>query len=145
MKRSWLGKLSLTATTLAVLAIGTVQAEDVGQVVVIREPGKPDHRCLIERSTLQTNGSKVHDVRDLDTGERMRVLDKRTAKAIPSAVTQTAAKQTIPNDAGMTAALSASPFAPQTDEKRVPTLAEQASSAGKTGVVRTGLFRLFDK
>jgi hypothetical protein len=145
MKRSWLGKLSLTAITLAVLAIGSVRAEEVGQVVVIREAGKPDHRCLIERSTLQTNGTKIYDVRDLDTGERLRVLDKRTAKPTPSAVTQAAAKQTVPSDAGMTAALAGSPFAPRADDKHVPTLAEQALVTGKTGVVRAGLFRFFDK
>jgi hypothetical protein len=164
MKRSWLSKLSLTASVLAILAIGTVRAEEVGQVVVIREAGQPDHRCLIERATLQANGTKVYDVRDLDSGERMRVLDKRTAKPAARPVVQATAKQavvqaaaeqivptdsgarkTVANDSGMIAALGGSPFALKTDGNRVTPLAEQAAEKSKSGVVRAGLFRFLDK
>ena len=147
MKQSWLGKLSLAALGAALLAAGAVRAESPARVVVVSETGKPERRCIIERTQVQPDGSKVHLVRDLVNGERMRVIDSRPTKTGGGPLLgQALARLTGPSDAGMSSALSATPFAYSPVEKRVPTLTEQAAGANaKGGAVRTGLFRFLER
>jgi hypothetical protein len=68
------------ATTLQAPALAA--EEPAGQVVIIREPGKPDKRCVVEKSVPQSNGAILHEVRNLATGERYRVIDHRSPNAV---------------------------------------------------------------
>lgn len=143
MKRSWCGKMSLTAVALLLLANSAVQADEVRQFVVIRETGKAERHCLIERSTPKPNGDTLYDVRDLATGQTFQVLDQRVIKTAGPLVIQAAFTATSQRDAEMIAALAASPFAGFTTQKHVPTLAEQAH--GGPAIPRLGLFRVLEK
>ncbi|HLW66576.1 MAG TPA: HEAT repeat domain-containing protein [Gemmataceae bacterium] len=58
----------------------SVAEESAGQVVIIRESGKLDKRCVVEKSIPQPNGTILHEVRNLATGERYRVIDHRSPK-----------------------------------------------------------------
>ena len=80
MKRIWWGKLSLTAAALLFVASSAVWAGDAKQMLVIRETGKTDRRCQVDRSVPQANGDMVYDLHDLATGERFRVVDTRVIK-----------------------------------------------------------------
>jgi hypothetical protein len=90
-----------------VQAPAIVAEESIGQVVIIREPGKADKRCMVERSIPQPDGSIMHEVRNLASGEHYRVLDHRAPRA--------AASRTIVSQ-------------PQ-DKTRMPTPAELAVSS----------------
>src|SRR5262249_44078106 len=97
--------------SLAILVLATFQcgyapaAEDpAGQVVIIREAGKPDKRCIVEKSIPQTNGAVLHEVRNLQNGEHYRVIDHR------------------PHNVAMPAVAAGEPK----DSKRPPTPAELA-------------------
>lgn len=138
-------KACMAAAMASGLASSTVWAQtpakDPAPVVVIREPGKPEHRCVIEATHPQPNGHVIYDVRDLATGERMRVVDNRTNKTSGPFVSPAASKIAGPSDAGMASALSGTPFASGSEAKRAPTLAEQAPGARKGSVALTGMFR----
>src|SRR5262249_53439331 len=51
-------------------------------VTLLREPGKPDRKCIIERTTPQADGTLVHELRDANTGEKFRVTDSRRHKGL---------------------------------------------------------------
>jgi hypothetical protein len=55
--------------------------EAAGQVVIIREAGKPDKRCMVVKSIPQPDGSVLHEVQNTATGEHLRVIDHRSPKA----------------------------------------------------------------
>ena len=74
-------RLGLMAVVISGLAAGGVWADAPdaasGAVIVLREPGKPERKCVIERTTPQADGTFLHEVRDAATGERLRVRDSR--------------------------------------------------------------------
>src|SRR5260370_34231036 len=79
---SWRKRLAALATAAALVG-GAVRAQapaDGPSVIVLREPGQPERRCKIEQSTPQADGSILHLVRDLATGEQLRVKDNRRRK-----------------------------------------------------------------
>lgn len=144
MNPSWCGKLSLAAVALGFLANSAIWADDARPTILIREAGKTERRCQIERSIPQANGDTIHEVRDLATGEHFQVVDTRVIKTAEPLVIQAALGLTMPCDARMIAALAASPFTSAANQKRVLTLAEQAAGA-QQAVPRLGLFRVQDK
>src|SRR5207302_1373631 len=93
--RTW-----LTAAATAALAVGGVWAEPPAPapetVILFREPGKPDRKCVIERSTPQPDSTILHDVRDAATGEKFRVTDSRRHKGLLGSVTTTEPLQARP-------------------------------------------------
>ena len=91
-------------------------AKGVEQTIILREHGKPDRTCIIEKSTPQADGTVLHEVRDSATGERMRVLDQRKNK---SSVGSVMARVSGPNAMEVAAAT-------KQDPDRVPTNAELA-------------------
>ncbi len=132
MKRVKWGKACLLAATLTVLAGGQSRGEqppvDPSQIVVIREAGKPDRRCLIEQSHPQADGKVLYFVRDLATGERLRVLDARAHRDSKGPIVGTAVPK--PNDDGMLEALASSPFNDRSPHE--PTTAELAGAPART-------------
>ncbi|HEV3145810.1 MAG TPA: HEAT repeat domain-containing protein [Gemmataceae bacterium] len=101
--------IGLAVLILAAFGSSAVFAGDApaGQMVIIREPGKNDKRCIVEKSTPQANGTVLHEVRNLETGERYRIVDHRPHKAI----------------------MPATNFADSKTAKRPPTPAELAAFA----------------
>src|SRR5262245_9248309 len=137
MRRPNWRKTWLTMATLGTFASGVVWAEPPANVVVIREPGQPEHRCVIEKTTTQADGKSVYQVRDLATGDRMRVVDNRTSKNGKGPILgKLISRLTEPSDADMTQALAGSPVNSTTLPRR-PTTADLArgsaspSPAGK--------------
>lgn len=129
MKPSTWRKTWLTAAMWSVLASGAVWAE-TPQLVVIREAGKPDHRCVIEQTLPQADGRVVHIVRDVATGERLRVVDRRSNKiGAGPFIGKLITRLLPPGDAEMTQALAGAPT-PAESGKRTPTTADLA--AGRT-------------
>src|SRR5262245_9238793 len=84
-------RMLTTAVLAAALASGAAWADPPTsgdeQTIVLREPGKPDRKCLIEKSIPQPDGTVLHEVRDMATGEKMRVLDQRRNKGSVGTVT----------------------------------------------------------
>src|SRR5262245_31381978 len=78
----WSGLAVMTAG----LAVGGVWADPPAAtpetVILLREPGRPDRKCVIERTTPQADGSLLHEVRDAVTGEKLRVNDTRRHKGL---------------------------------------------------------------
>src|SRR5262245_18714645 len=91
-------------------------AKGAEQTIVLREHGKPDRVCIIEKSTPQPDGTVLHEVRDSASGERMRVLDQRKNK---SSIGSVMARVSGPNALDVAAAT-------KQDPGRVPTNAELA-------------------
>ena len=139
MRRWNWGKAALIAAGL----VGAAQAQtptpgDPAQVVVIRETGKPEQRCVIEYSVPQADGKTMHYVRDVATGERFRVLDGRVNKAASAPiVSKHWVRLNTPNDSGMAQALASSP-ARDAATRHTPTAAELARSAPKAGAPAPG-------
>jgi hypothetical protein len=76
----------ITGSVLFVMAVSLQETapaaeEAAGQVVIIREAGKPDKRCLVVKSTPQPDGTVLHEVQNTATGEHLRVIDHRAPKA----------------------------------------------------------------
>lgn len=65
-----------------VVSAADMPAKQPGRIVVIREAGKPDRHCVVLRSTVLPDGSTVHEVRNVQTGETFRVADPRTATTV---------------------------------------------------------------
>jgi hypothetical protein len=137
MRRANWGKALLMAAGLGVAAVGSVQAQqakpsDPAQVVVIREPGKPEQRCVIEYAMPQQDGRTIYYVRDIATGERLRVVDSRTSKnASGPIVGKVIGRLNGPGDTGMSQALASSPTR-EAGTHRTPTTAELAGSPTKS-------------
>src|SRR6266568_2019929 len=77
LMRCWnWGKAALIALGLAGAATAQQPTPgDPAKIVVIREPGMPEQRCVIEYTVPQADGKTMYYVRDVVTGERLRVLD----------------------------------------------------------------------
>jgi hypothetical protein len=66
-------------------------------VILLKEEGKPARSCIIDKSETQPDGSIKHQVRDVQTGAVMTILDTRPAAksaspaSAPSAPAQSAA------------------------------------------------------
>jgi hypothetical protein len=130
MRRWNLGKAALIALGL----VGAAQAQhpvpgDPNQIVVIREAGKPEQRCVIEFSFPQADGKTLYYVRDMATGERLRVIDARGAKnnARGPILGQVTGRLSSPSDAGMAQALQSAPPR-DSAPRRTPTAAELAGA-----------------
>lgn len=143
MKQSCCGKLGMTTAALLLLASSAIRADD-GTTLVLREPGKVERCCHIERSTPQPNGDTIYDLRDLATGERFQVVDTRVIKTGGPLIIQASLNMPSRRDAAMIAALAASPFIQTPDGRRIPTLSEQAPRGGPS-ISNPGLFRALDK
>ncbi len=139
MKQSCSGKLSVSAAVLLLLASSAIRAND-GAILVVSETGQGERRCHIDRTTPQPNGDTIYDLRDLATGKRFQVVDTRVIKTAGPLVVQTSLNIPSQRDAGMIAALAASPFTASANGQHVPTLAEQAS-LGNSTLPGPGLFR----
>jgi len=128
MKRSRWGKACVLAASLGFLVNGAAWGQspqvDPSQVVVIREPGKPDRRCFIEQAYSMPDGKVMYYVRDMATGQPLRVIDARTHKSIEGPIVGTVVPP--PNDSGMVQALASSPF--NNNNTRTATPAELAGS-----------------
>jgi hypothetical protein len=126
-------RIWLTAVA-ATLAISGVRADPPSPapetVILFREPGKPDRKCVIERSTPQADGTILHDVRDAATGEKFRVTDSRRHKGLFGSTTN-----------------AEPPVANTPLPRRIPTTAELAGYSSplgmpvETGSSFTGVFR----
>jgi len=107
MRRWKWGKAALIALGL----VGTAMAQqptpgDPAKIVVIREAGKPEQRCVIEYTIPQADGKTVYYVRDVATGERLRVLDSGANKAARGPIVgQVMGRLNTPSDSGMSKAL----------------------------------------
>jgi len=133
MKQRHPRKQWLMAAATLVLGIGVLRADEEPATVFVREPGRPQQRCAIEQTLPQPDGKTVYIVRDVATGERMRVVDNRQTKdGSGPVVGRLVAKLTAPADDGMTKALAGSPT--PTPLRRVPTTAELAGDDSKTAV-----------
>ena len=126
MRSCWRKQLAALATAV-VLVGGAVQAQATGDgpaVIVLREAGQPERRCKIEQSTPQPDGSIIHVVRDLATGEQFRVKDTRKRK--------TELAQVVARIRGTeSSSLTIMPMPPATNNssaQRVPTTAELAGA-----------------
>ena len=126
MRSCWRKQLAALATAV-VLVGGAVQAQATGDgpaVIVLREAGQPERRCKIEQSTPQPDGSIIHVVRDLATGEQYRVKDTRKRK--------TELAQVVARIRGTeSSSLTIMPMPPATNNssaQRVPTTAELAGA-----------------
>jgi hypothetical protein len=134
MRRSSWGKAMLAAVGIGIAVAGASRAQapavgDPAQVVVIREPGKPEQRCVIEFVLSQSDGKSMYYVRDIATGERMRVVDGRPNKMAGGPIVgRVVSRLDTPTDRGMTSALASSPLrvAPS---QRISTAAELAGTA----------------
>lgn len=133
-----------TAAMAGVLASGVLWAQSPESVVVIREPGKPEHRCVIESAHPQANGHVIYDVRDLATGERLRVVDTRSNKSTGPFASPSVTRMPGPSDAGMSSALTGTPFANAGNAARSSTPAAQASGSKPSGIALTGMFKTDD-
>ena len=124
-------KFSVAAAVLASLGTSVAWGEsapaDASQVVVIREQGKPERRCVIEQADRQPDSKVIYLVRDLATGERLRILDGRTQKSESTPIVRPATAQRDASDAGMIEALGSSPV--NDTSARLPTTAELAGAA----------------
>ncbi len=122
MKRSSWGKACVLAAGLGFLANGAAWGQypqvDPSQIVVIREQGKPDRRCHIEQAYAMPDGKTMYYVRDMATGEPLRVIDARTRKNVDGPIVGTVAAP--PSDAGMIQALASSPFNSKNDHNATP-------------------------
>src|SRR5947209_14412579 len=111
MRRWKWGKAALIALGL----VGTAMAQqptpgDPAKIVVIREAGKPEQRCVIEYTIPQADGKTVYYVRDVATGERLRVLDSGANKAARGPIVgQVMGRLNTPSDSGMSKALESAP------------------------------------
>lgn len=54
-----------------------------GRMVIVREAGKPDRNCIVLRSIVQANGTRLHEVRNIETGEVFRIADPKPVGVIP--------------------------------------------------------------
>jgi hypothetical protein len=128
MKRSRWGKACALAAGLGLLTSGAAWGQyppiDPSRIVVIREAGKPERRCFIEQAYSTADGKVMYYVRDMTTGESLRVVDSRTHKNSEEPIVGTAIPK--PSDASMLKALESSPFA--TNNTRSPTTAELAGA-----------------
>ena len=116
--RNW-----LAATAAAGLAVGGVWADPPAvpqTVILLREPGKPDRKCVIERTTPQADGTLLHEVRDAATGEKFRVTDSRRHTGLLGPVIARKPNTTEP------------PLANPAPPRRLPTTAELAGYASPT-------------
>lgn len=84
-------------------------ATSEGRVVIIRAAGKPDQHCIVLKSSRQADGTTMHQVRNLETGEVFQVADPRQNR--PS---------------------SYAPITPMPPAKRLPTTAELAGNPAGT-------------
>ena|ERR1051326_4871791 len=125
------GSLVAAVATLATLGTGAAWGQyppiDPSQIVVIREKGRPERRCLIEQAYPQPDGKALYLVRDLATGERMRVLDARTKKSNELPIVGQVVYRSNAGDAEMAEALADSPV--NDTSAHVPTTAELAGKA----------------
>lgn len=104
--------------------VGSSSPAEEPPIVVVREPGRPQQRCVIEQTLPQPDGQTVYIVRDVATGERLRVVDNRpTRTGGGPLIGKLAARLTLPSDEGMSRALTSSPSQPA---GRTPTTAELA-------------------
>jgi hypothetical protein len=118
MKRLRWRRRWLAATAATGVVIGGVWADPPPApetVILLREPGKPDRKCIIERTTSQADGTLVHELRDANTGEKFRVNDSRSHKGLLG--------QPAP------AKSSEPPLANPLPPRRLPTTAELAGYA----------------
>ena len=131
--RTW-----LAATAAAGLVVGGVWADlpaPPETVILLREPGKPDRKCVIERTTPQADGTLLHEVRDAATGEKFRVTDSRRHTGLLGPAI--ARKPSTPEP----------PLANPAPPRRLPTTAELAGYAsptvtpGETGSQLNGILR----
>jgi hypothetical protein len=94
------------------ILVGSVQAAEPAAnsdaIIVLREPGKSDRKCIIERTTPQLDGTFLHEVRDTVTGERMRVVDSRHHKGLLGQGSGSAASALGPGS-GSTASVACKP------------------------------------
>jgi hypothetical protein len=115
---------------VAGLAGGASRAQTPAEtVLVLRGSGETERRCVVEQSTLQADGSVLYLVRDLATGQRLRVKDNRRRRDSESG--QIVAMVTGP-DAALVAhtptPVVSRPLATILAGRRVPTNAELAGS-----------------
>jgi hypothetical protein len=73
--------LVATGLTSGALWAQEPAAKNEEQTIMLREPGKADRPCIVEKSTQQPDGTVVYEVRDAATGERLRVMDQRRHKS----------------------------------------------------------------
>jgi hypothetical protein len=132
MKRLRWGKACVLAASLGFLANGAAWGQspqvDPSQIVVIRENGKPDRRCFIEQAYAMPDGKAMYYVRDMATGEPLRVIDARSHRNVGGPIVGTIVPH--PNDSGMVEALAGSPF--NNNNAHTPTPAELAGSTSQS-------------
>jgi hypothetical protein len=141
-------RIGLAAAVAASLAVGAVRAEPPAPaaepVIIFREAGKPDRKCVIEKTTAQADGTFLHELRDVATGEKFRVVDSKRHKGLIGAANArvAAANPSMPTPYGaqMTAKKPSEP-------RRVSTTAEEAGyvtppdSSTEVDSRFTGVFR----
>ncbi len=124
---NWRNLIAALAT-VAALVNGVSRAQSLEEtVLVLRDSGEKERRCVVEQSTPQADGSVLYLVRDLATGERLRVKDNRRRLGADSG--QIVARVTGP-DAALVAQtptpVVSRPLATILAGRRVPTNAELA-------------------
>jgi HEAT repeat protein len=125
MKRSsW--RLVASGMVLAGLAAPMLRADETVTSIILRESGKPDRNCIIEKSTPQADGSIVHEVSDAATGEKMRIVDQRRNKSAPGLVKRRPSSPAATENAPAIPAPISMTLARQ-DSPRVTTNAELAA------------------
>jgi hypothetical protein len=62
-----------TATPAALAATPAPAASE--KMIVLREEGKPERKCIIQKTWKRPDGSLAHQVRILDTGEVVTIMD----------------------------------------------------------------------
>jgi hypothetical protein len=78
-RRKWIAS-ALVCTGLCGGVSAAETAYHVGKVILVREMGKADQKCEIIKITEQPNGTIAYQVRNVETGKTLTVVDDR-AKA----------------------------------------------------------------
>lgn len=74
----------------------TTEAPTTGEVIVLKEQGKPDRKCILLSSIPRPDGAISHQVKAMDNGEIMTIVEPKSSATAASSSTTTTPTATAP-------------------------------------------------